>query len=85
MSHDLRRAISKASMMDSSFASSPIGELTELRRQLREAADDNRTLLVELVDMRREMNGLLQEAVKEQQSHLQLLKTAQPTTEGKCM
>jgi len=82
VSHDLKRAVSRASMGDSPCTSSGVGELTELRRQLRETADDNKTMLVELVEMRREMNSLLQEAIKEQQSNLQLFKSGHPPTEG---
>ena len=59
---------------DSPLPSTSSGDLSDLRRQLRETADDNKTLLVELVEMRREMNELLQESLREQQTQLDQIK-----------
>ena len=80
--HVLRRAISRVSTQDSPLPSSSAGDLSDLRRQLRETAEDNRSLLVELVEMRREMNDLLHEALREHQTHLNQIKTAHTLTEG---
>ena len=80
--HVLRCAISRVSTQDSPLPSSSAGDLSDLRRQLRETAEDNRSLLVELVEMRREMNDLLHEALREHQTHLNQIKTARTLTEG---
>ena len=59
---------------DSLLPSTSAGDLSDLRRQLREIAKDNRSLLVELVGMRREMSDLLYEALMEYQTHLSQIK-----------